>query len=54
MWAIYIPPILAVVALINCICSKQPTKSKIIWSLFILLVPLIGALLWFLLGKPKS
>lgn len=46
-----------VYALIECIRSRPRevrSISKPAWILTILLVPLIGALLWFLFGRPRS
>lgn len=44
-------------ALIDCIRSgghEVRSISKPAWILTILLVPLLGALLWFLLGRPRG
>jgi Phospholipase_D-nuclease N-terminal len=46
-----------VYALIECIRSRPQevrSISKPAWILAILLVPLIGAALWFLFGRPRS
>ncbi|MGF9661106.1 PLD nuclease N-terminal domain-containing protein [Arthrobacter crystallopoietes] len=46
-----------VYALIECIRSRPQevrSISKPAWILTILVVPLIGALLWFLFGRPRS
>lgn len=40
-------------AIINVIQSSAGTGSKVIWVVLILILPILGLILWFLLG-PKS
>jgi len=37
-------------AIINVIQSSAPNGKKLIWILVVLLLPLLGLILWFLLG----
>ena len=45
--------IVAVWAIINIVGSGASTVSKVLWTLFVLLFPLIGLIVWFFAG-PKS
>lgn len=38
-------------ALIEIIQSGKPTGTKVLWALLVLFVPVIGVILWFLLGR---
>jgi hypothetical protein len=40
-------------AIINVIQSSATTNQKILWVVIVVLLPVIGVVLWFLLG-PKS
>ncbi|GAB2878368.1 PLDc N-terminal domain-containing protein [Microbulbifer echini] len=40
-------------AILNIVQSGSSTGSKLIWILLVLFLPVIGLILWFLLG-PKS
>lgn len=40
-------------ALINIVSSPAPAGEKTLWALLVILLPVIGLILWFLLG-PKS
>lgn len=40
-------------AIINVVQSPAGTGSKVLWVVLILLLPVLGLILWFLLG-PKS
>jgi hypothetical protein len=40
-------------AIVNIINSNEKGSTKLIWTLVILLLPLIGLLIWFFAG-PKS
>ena len=37
------------VALIDCLKSSSP--NKVVWIIVIILLPFLGSLLWFLMGK---
>ncbi len=43
--------ILAIIAIIDVLKSGMDTVKKVIWILVILFLPLIGVILWFLIGK---
>ncbi len=45
--------IVAVWAIINIVGSGASLLGKILWTLFVLLFPLIGLIVWFFVG-PKS
>lgn len=45
--------IVAIWAIINIIGSAASTGKKVLWTLFVLLFPLIGLIVWFFAG-PKS
>ena len=45
--------ILAVYAVIQIVQSELSFLAKVLWSLLVLIVPLVGLTIWFLLG-PKS
>jgi hypothetical protein len=40
-------------AIVNVVQSQAGTGSKVLWIVVILVLPVLGLLLWFLLG-PKS
>ncbi len=39
-------------AIVNIVQSNDPTGTKILWTLLVLLLPVVGLIIWFLLG-PK-
>ena len=43
--------ILDIVAIVDCIQSSLDTGKKLLWILLILVLPLLGMLLYFLLAK---
>jgi len=43
--------IMDVWAIVNIVQSGKPTGSKVLWVVLILLLPLLGLILWFLLGR---
>lgn len=45
--------IVAVWAILNILGSGASTGAKILWTLFVLLFPLIGLIVWFFVG-PRS
>ncbi len=45
--------VLAVWAIINILSSSASNGAKILWTLFVLFFPVIGLIVWFLIG-PKS
>jgi hypothetical protein len=45
--------VLDILAIIDCIKRPMGTDKKILWVVLILLLPLIGLILYFLLGRGK-
>ena len=45
---------LDIVAIVDCAKSNVETGKKVLWIVLILVLPLIGMLLYFLLGRSKS
>lgn len=46
--------VLDVVAIVECLKSSDPTGKKLLWILLILILPVVGMILYFLLGKKKA
>jgi len=46
--------ILSIWAIINVFQSRESTGSKVLWTVGIILFPLIGLLIWFFAGPRKS
>lgn len=44
--------VLVVYAIIKVVGSRASTGTKVLWTVVILLLPVLGVILWFLLG-PK-
>ena len=42
-----------IVAILDCIKSNMDSGKKILWVVLILLFPLVGMILYFILGKKK-
>lgn len=45
--------IVAIWAIINIVQSNASGLAKVLWTLFVLLFPLVGLIVWFFIG-PKS
>lgn len=45
--------ILDVIAIVDVVRSSIETYKKILWIILILVLPFVGMLLWFLLGRSK-
>jgi hypothetical protein len=45
--------VLDIIAIVDLFKSAQDTGKKILWLILILILPLIGMVLYFLLGKKK-
>jgi hypothetical protein len=45
--------VLDIIAIVDCLKSNADTVKKLLWILVILFLPLIGMLLYFLLGRGK-
>jgi hypothetical protein len=43
-----------IVAIVDCAKSNVDAGRKVLWIVLILLLPLVGMLLYFLLGRAKS
>lgn len=46
--------ILQIIALIDILKSNLPGNDKIVWVLVVLFLPLIGSILYFIIGKKKK
>lgn len=46
--------ILDVYAIVKIIGSGASTGSKVLWTVIVLLLPILGVILWFLLGPKGS
>ena len=49
LWLIVV--VLDIIAIIDCIKRPMGTDKQILWVLLILLLPLIGVILYYLLGR---
>ena len=45
--------VLDVIAIIDCVQRNMDTNKKILWCILIILLPIIGLILYFLLGRSK-
>lgn len=43
--------VLDIIAIIDIVKSGMDTVKKLVWILVVLLLPVIGMILWFLIGK---
>jgi len=43
--------VLDIIAIVNCLKSSLSSGKKALWIILILILPLIGMILYFLLGK---
>ncbi|MBD2858245.1 PLDc N-terminal domain-containing protein [Spongiibacter sp. KMU-158] len=41
-------------AIINIVQSKEGTGSKVLWTLLILILPVLGLVIWWFAGPKKS
>jgi len=46
--------VLAILAILGVVNSGMDSTKKLIWILIILLLPLVGAILWFLIGSKSG
>lgn len=46
--------ILDIIALVHVFGSTASTGAKVLWTLLILILPLIGLIIWFFAGPRKS
>ena len=45
--------IVSVIVLIDVLRSNKSSEKKVIWVIAVLLLPLVGSLLWYVLEKKK-
>ena len=45
--------ILDIVAIVDCVKSNKPGGQKALWIILILILPLIGLILYYVVGKKK-
>lgn len=45
---------LDIVAIVDCVKSNADSGKKALWIILILLLPVVGMTLYFLLARPKS
>lgn len=43
-----------IVAVVDCLKSSKETNKKILWIIIIFVVPVLGTILWFVLGKNQA
>jgi hypothetical protein len=46
--------ILDIIAIINVLGSSASTGAKVLWTLLIIFLPLIGLIIWFFAGPRKG
>jgi len=46
--------VIDVICILDCLKSKREEPQKIIWVLGVIIVPILGALAYFLWGRQKS
>lgn len=46
--------VLDIIAIIDCIKGSLTTGKKVLWIVLILLLPVIGLILYFLVGRSKA
>jgi hypothetical protein len=46
--------VLDILAIVDCAKSGRDTGQKLLWILLILILPLVGLILYYLIGKGKS
>lgn len=46
--------ILDIVAIVDCVKSSLTTGMKVLWVILILVLPVIGLILYFLMGRKKA
>ncbi len=56
IWAIgsILAFILVVLAVVDLVKKPYPMEKKLIWGVVILIIPFLGAILYFLLGRNKQ
>ena len=46
--------VLDIIAIVDCLKSSASTGKKLLWILLILILPVVGMILYFLLGKKQA
>ncbi|MBF0253660.1 MAG: PLDc_N domain-containing protein [Candidatus Omnitrophica bacterium] len=46
--------VLDIIAIVNVVQGKMSTGSKVLWIILILVLPVIGMVLYFLIGKKNA
>ncbi len=46
--------VLDIVAIVDCVQSSMDSTKKLLWVLLILILPVLGMILYFLLAKKKA
>jgi len=46
--------VLDILAIVNCVQSSMETGKKVLWIVLILILPLIGLILYYLVGRGKT
>ncbi len=46
--------VLDIIAIVDCVKSSVSTGKKLLWILLVLILPVVGMILYFLLGKQKK
>ena len=46
--------VLDIIAIVDCVKSAASTGKKLLWILVILILPVVGMILYFILGKKKA
>ena len=46
--------VLDIIAIVDCLQNQKDTQKKILWVILILLLPLVGMILYYLMGKEKT
>jgi len=46
--------VLDILAIVNCVQSSMETGKKVLWVVLILILPLIGLVLYYLVGRGKT
>jgi len=45
--------VLDIIAIVDCVKSSMETGMKVLWIVLIILLPIVGLILYFLLGRKK-
>ena len=46
--------ILDIIATVDCLKSSDSTGKKLLWILLVVILPVVGMILYFLMGKKKA